>query len=111
MESLLILIHREAQEFWELAEVVGRWVWIQFNDRRPRPITAALPEFVLHWNRRRQILQHPCGTIAASSNPDPRRRQELAQSPALAGITSTLAGASGFMLNHRSASLFLTSSR
>jgi hypothetical protein len=73
-ESLLHLIRREAPEFWELAEVVGRWVWIQFDDRQPSKITAALSEFGFHWNNRRQVWQHPCGTIAATSNQDPRRK-------------------------------------
>jgi hypothetical protein len=71
--SLLHLIRREAPEFWELAEVVGRWVWIQFDRKQPNQITAALSEFGFHWNNRRQVWQHPCGTIAASSNQDPRR--------------------------------------
>src|SRR5580698_1666802 len=73
-ESLLRLIRREAPEFWELAEVVGRWVWIQFDGRQPNQITAALSELGFHWNNRRQVWQHPCGTIAASSNQDPRRK-------------------------------------
>jgi hypothetical protein len=73
-ESLLNLIRREAPEFWELAEVVGRWVWIQVDGEQPNQITAALSEFGFHWNRRRQAWQHPCGTIAASSNQDPRRK-------------------------------------
>ena len=73
-ESLLTLIRRETPEFWELAEVVGRWVWIQFDGKQPRQITSALSEYGFHWNKRRQTWQHPCGTVAASSNQDPRRR-------------------------------------
>jgi hypothetical protein len=73
-ESLLRLIRREAPDFWELAEVVGRWVWIQFDDWQPSQITAALSEFGFHWNRRRQAWQHPCGTVTPSSNQDPRRK-------------------------------------
>jgi len=73
-ESLLNLIRREAPEFWDLAEVVGRWVWIQFEGKQPSRITAALSEFGFHWNNRRQVWQHPCGTITSSSNQDPRRK-------------------------------------
>jgi hypothetical protein len=72
--SLLNLIRREAPEFWELAEVVGRWVWIQLDGKQPPVITAALSEYGFHWNNRRQVWQHPCGTIAASTNQDPRRK-------------------------------------
>ncbi|HZM05769.1 MAG TPA: hypothetical protein VFC44_22440 [Candidatus Saccharimonadales bacterium] len=73
-ESLLNLIRREAPDFWNVAEVVGKWVWIQFEHRQPSQITVVLSEFGFHWNRRRQAWQHPCGTIAASSNQDPRRK-------------------------------------
>ena len=73
-ESLLNLIRREAPEFWEMAEVVGRWVWIQFDGKQPSQITAALSEFGFHWNNRRQLWQHPCGTITPASNQDPRRK-------------------------------------
>jgi hypothetical protein len=73
-ESLLHLIRREAPEFWELAEVVGRWVWIRFDCKQPRQITAALAELGFHWNNRRQVWQHPCGTLTPSSNRDPRRK-------------------------------------
>ena len=73
-ESLLRLIRREAPDFWELAEVVGKWVWIQFEDRQPREITAALAEYGFHWNNRRQVWQHPCGTVTPSSNQNPRRK-------------------------------------
>jgi hypothetical protein len=73
-ESLLNLIRREAPEFWELAEVVGKWVWIQFDDKQPRQITAELSELGFHWNNRRQVWQHPCGTMTPSSNQDPRRK-------------------------------------
>ena len=72
-ESLLNLIRREAPDFWRMAEVVGKWVWISFDDRQPCRITAALSELGFHWNNRRQAWQHPCGTVAASSNKDPRR--------------------------------------
>jgi len=73
-QSLLNLIRREAPEFWELAEVVGRWVWIQFDGKQPRQITAALSEFGFHWNNRRQVWQHPCGTVTARADFDPRRK-------------------------------------
>jgi hypothetical protein len=73
-ESLLSLIRREAPEFWELAEVVGRWVWIQFDGKQPSQITAVLSEFGFHWNRRRQAWQHPCGQMTARADFDPRRK-------------------------------------
>ncbi len=65
------MLHHETPRFWELAEVVGKWVWIQFDDRQPRQITAALSQFGFHWNRKRQLWQHPCGQFVTGSVQDP----------------------------------------
>jgi hypothetical protein len=61
--EVLTLLQTEAPRFWELAEVVGKWVWIQFSEKQPREVTAALSQFGFHWNRNRQLWQHPCGTL------------------------------------------------
>jgi hypothetical protein len=73
-ESVLNLLRAEAPRFWEVAEVVGKWVWIRFEDKQPREITAALSELGFHWNTARQAWQHPCGTIAARTPRDPRAK-------------------------------------
>jgi hypothetical protein len=73
-DSLLNLIRREAPQFWGMAEVVGKWVWIQFEGKQPRQITTVLSQLGFHWNNKRQVWQHPCGTIAESSLYDPRRK-------------------------------------
>jgi len=69
----LQLLQNEAPRFWELAQVVGKWVWIQFDGRQPRDITATLSELGFHWNRTRQVWQHPCGVFSIGSKRDPRR--------------------------------------
>ena len=66
-EKLLALLEKEAPEFYQLAEIVGKWVWIQFNGKQPIEITSTLSEFGFHWNRYRQTWQHPCGSF------DPRK--------------------------------------
>ena len=71
-EKVLTLIHSEAPRFWELAEVVGQWVWITFTDKQPREVTMTLSELGFHWNNLRQCWQHPCGTIAPRTPRDPR---------------------------------------
>jgi hypothetical protein len=74
-KSLLQLIRAEAPRFWELAEVVGKWVWIQFAEKQPNQITRVLAELGFHWNHARQTWQHPCGTIADErATYDPRQR-------------------------------------
>jgi hypothetical protein len=58
-----------------MAEVVGKWVWIQFAEKQPAGITSQLSELGFHWNNTRQAWQHPCGLhreVAATY--DPRRR-------------------------------------
>ena len=63
-EKLLALLRSEAPRFFELAEVVGNWVWIQFQEKQPSAVTRVLAELGFHWNNARQTWQHPCGTIA-----------------------------------------------
>ena len=71
---LLKLLREKAPQFWDLVEVVGKWVWIRFKEKQPREITATLSELGFHWNNRRQVWQHPCGQFTASAYYDPRRR-------------------------------------
>ncbi|HEY3854097.1 MAG TPA: hypothetical protein VGO67_06870 [Verrucomicrobiae bacterium] len=72
VESLLELIRKETPDFWNLAEVVGQWVWIQFEGKQPPQITAAVSQLGFHWNNRRQVWQHPCGQISERADFDPR---------------------------------------
>lgn len=73
--NLLNLLRREAPRFHDLAEIVGQWVWVQFDGKQPRRVTSLLSELGFHWNRRRQLWQHPCGVfISQRSTDDPRRR-------------------------------------
>jgi len=74
-EKLLALLRNEAPTFFALAEVVGKWVWIQFDGKQPVPVTSALSEYGFHWNNTRQAWQHPCGTIVNDrATYDPRKR-------------------------------------
>ena len=74
-EKLLALLRNETPNFFELAEVVGKWVWIQFTDKQPPTVTRVLAELGFHWNNTRQTWQHPCGTITDDrATYDPRKR-------------------------------------
>ena len=79
-EKLLALLRSDAPRFFEIAEVVGKWVWIQFSDKQPPTITSVLAELGFHWNNTRQAWQHPCGRSAGSG-----RRSTLAS---VTGATS-----------------------
>jgi len=74
-EKLIVLLRSEAPRFFEVAEVVGKWVWIQFGEKQPREVTAVLSQLGFHWNNKRQVWQHPCGTYREESSLyDPRKK-------------------------------------
>jgi hypothetical protein len=74
-EKLLALLRSETPNFFEIAEVVGKWVWIQFADKQPFQVTRVLAELGFHWNNTRKAWQHPCGTAPVeAATYDPRRR-------------------------------------
>ena len=70
--SVLSLLRTQAPRFFELAEIVGHWVWIQFDHKQPREVTAALSQLGFHWNNKRQAWQHPCGRFSLSTQGNPR---------------------------------------
>jgi hypothetical protein len=74
-QRLLTLLERETPSFFELAEVVGKWVWIQFAEKQPTAVTRVLAELGFHWNKSRQSWQHPCGLFRDKSpRIDPREK-------------------------------------
>ena len=74
-EKLLALLRDETPSFYSLAEVVGKWVWIQFKEKQPSQVTRALAELGFHWNKARQAWQHPCGVDdGVSATFDPRQK-------------------------------------
>ena len=74
-QDLLSLLRTEAPRFYELAQIVGKWVWIQFSEKQPPTITAQLAQLGFHWNNKRQCWQHPCGPVTVEASPeDPRAK-------------------------------------
>jgi hypothetical protein len=74
--QVLDLLQAEAPEFFDKAEVVGQWVWITFQDKQPREVTARLAEFGFHWNNKRGSWQHPCGQLRPGTQHDPRQKYQ-----------------------------------
>jgi hypothetical protein len=58
-----------------LAEIVGKWVWVTFTEKQPQQITAELSQLGFHWNNRRQVWQHPCGVFKGEPV-DPRSKYQ-----------------------------------
>jgi hypothetical protein len=73
-DSVIALLRQQAPSFFNLAQIVGKWVWIQFTEKQPREITAALAELGFHWNNKRQVWQHPCGHLTEGTESDPRAK-------------------------------------
>ena len=73
--EVLNLLEREAPLLFRLAQIVGNWVWIQFPEKQPREITSMLAQIGFHWNKNRQVWQHPCGVFCdQAADYDPRKR-------------------------------------
>jgi hypothetical protein len=74
-EKLIAVLRAEAPRFFEVAEIVGKWVWVQFNEKQPREVTSVLAQLGFHWNNKRQLWQHPCGTYRDEASVyDPRKK-------------------------------------
>ena len=59
----------------DLAEVVGKWVWISFPEQPAEQVRSQLSQFGFHWNNSRKCWQHPCGQFATEgSGADPRQK-------------------------------------
>lgn len=74
--SVLDLLKSQLPAQFELAEIVGRWIWLDFPARSHRAVTDALWRLGFHWNQRRCLWQHPCGACAPfnSHSGDPRSK-------------------------------------
>ena len=70
--ALLDKLKSEMPELWGQAQVVGKWVWLEFNVPPLREIRANLKKLGFHWNGQRKCWQHPCGVPRHRSGGDPR---------------------------------------
>jgi hypothetical protein len=75
-ERVLELLKRWMPRQFEIAEVVGKWVWIQFEGRQPRELTRQLSQLGFHWNKKRQAWQHPCGQFTSGTPDNPRDKYQ-----------------------------------
>jgi hypothetical protein len=65
--KVLAALERWMPRQYELARVVGDWIWIKFPEVPPAQIRQELAELGFHWNSKRQLWQHPCGKGATES--------------------------------------------
>ena len=72
--KVLNLLFTSLPDVYRAAEVVGKWVWVQFQDTPAAEIRQQLAQLGFHWNRERQAWQHPCGKFSLSSPTDPHEK-------------------------------------
>lgn len=70
--ALLDRMKSELPDIWNQAQVVGQWVWLEFNIPPAKEIRGRLKELGFHWNSQRKCWQNPCGIHRPRSGRDPR---------------------------------------
>jgi hypothetical protein len=60
-EKVLNYLRTQLPSQYELAEVVGKWVWLDVSPARQLRLAKMLWTLGFHWNQRRAVWQHPCG--------------------------------------------------
>jgi len=66
---------------YEIAEVVGKWVWLDVSPARKPGLASLLWALGFHWNQRRGVWQHPCGKF------DPLGSHPTDPAPSIAPIS------------------------
>ena len=74
-KTIITIMRAHATRFIPYTRLVGRWLWIEGALPENRDEAKALWYLGFHWNRARQVWQHPCGQYRskASAN-DPREK-------------------------------------
>ena len=54
------------------ADVVGRWVWIRFNEKPGQEVRDLLKSFGFQWIQKRGQWAHNCGHYSRAGQGDPR---------------------------------------
>jgi len=70
-DKVLALLHTVNPDLFNLAEVVGKWIWVQFKEQPAATLRQQLAQLGFHWNRERQAWQHPCGAFRLRGAGDP----------------------------------------
>ena len=62
-ETVLNYLRTKLPNQYGLAEVVGKWVWLDVSPARKPVLAKVLWNLGFHWNQRRGVWQHPCGSF------------------------------------------------
>ena len=72
--KVLELLKTSNSGLFNLAEVVGKWVWVTFREAPAPELRQILAQLGFHWNRERQAWQHPCGAFRLHGFQDPHEK-------------------------------------
>jgi hypothetical protein len=72
--KVLELLKTSNPGLFNLAEVVGKWIWVAFRETPAPELRQQLAQLGFHWNRERQAWQHPCGVFRLGSMTDPHQK-------------------------------------
>ena len=75
-EAVLNSLRTKLPQQYNLAEVVGKWVWLDVSPVHKPALAKMLWTLGFHWNQRRGVWQHPCGKFdpLGSYPTDPRAK-------------------------------------
>ena len=73
-DKVLALLHTVNPDLFNLAEVVGKWIWVSFKEQPAATLRQQLAQLGFHWNRERQAWQHPCGAFRLRGAGDPHEK-------------------------------------
>lgn len=94
MAETLALLERltsEMPDLWNQAEVIRKWVWLEFYVASAKTVRSKLRELGFHGNRLRKCWERPCGVSNERSWYDPRGKYPVVSATSLA-IRETWAG-------------------
>ena len=74
VEKVLETLRQWMPRAYELAEVVGKWIWITFPEQPVEKLRADLSQLGFHWNNTRKCWQHPCGETLPRGQQNPREK-------------------------------------
>ena len=71
--ALIDRMKTELPDVWDRAQVVGKWVWLEFNIPPLPEVRSRLKNLGFHWNGVRKCWQNPCGVSRPGTGADPRQ--------------------------------------
>lgn len=81
--TVLTELKNDLPDVWEIAKVVGRWVWVEFPMKPSADVREKLCDMGFIWNRKRAAWQHACGVFRHHANHNPQFTYSVIDAPEL----------------------------